>query len=422
MNKTNAIRMAATVAALAIITAACGGGDAVTTTAGGAAPVTAAPQGEGVKVGVLVPLTGEEGAFGVIVADAVDLAVKTINATGLNPCGAISLVIADTKTNPQEGIRQGNRLIETENVVAIVGPTSETMVALVDAAETSETVLVSPYAGTISLNDLGGNFVYRTVASDLDDGKAAGLWLAGKGYQSVAVMTLNQESTISIGTAAADVAEEKGIELVANIVFNPGQPSYQAELSQVLNANPDAIFLAAGQQSGVTILKEADQLGYQGDWMLAADMAVPEVIEGAGAEILEGRTFAELASADTALPTYQNFATFFQQEMGEEPGPFAANSWDMMNLIALAMVKSGGCTGAAINDALRDVSSGGTKVSSFEEGARALAGGEDIDYDGASGPVDIDATGSVAGSYSILQVQGGEWTEAQFYSAEELQR
>jgi len=108
-----------------------------------------------VTIGVLVPLTGEEGEFGVIVADAVDLAVGEINDSGLNPCGEISLEIADTQTNPEEGIRQGNRLMESEGVVAIVGPTSETMVALVDSAITNEIVLFSPYAGTISLNDLG---------------------------------------------------------------------------------------------------------------------------------------------------------------------------------------------------------------------------------------------------------------------------
>lgn len=411
MNMRIAMRRMALATTLAVVVAACAGQTGEPGTPEGA---------DGVKVGVLVPLTGELGAFGEIVAETVELAVAEINATGLNPCGTIELVVADSETNPEVGIREGNRLIESEGVVAILGPTSETMVALVDAAKTSATVLFSPYAGSISLNDLGGNFVYRTVPSDLDDGKAAGSFLASQGYQRVAVMTQNEESTISIGTAAANVVESSGIDLVENIVFNPGQASYQAELTQVLASNPDVIFLAGGQQSGVTILREAEQLGFEGDWLLAADMAVPEVIEGAGADILEGRTYAEVASADTSLPTYQTFAAFYQEKTGGEPGPFAANSWDMTNLLALAMVAANGCTGEAINAALAGVSKGGTKVSSFEEGAKLLAEGEDIDYDGASGPVDLDATGSVAGSYSILQVSNGEWTEFQFISAEEL--
>lgn len=398
------------IAAFSLVAAACASTGTPSDGAGG--------DGDGVTIGVLVPLTGEAGAFGQIVADTAQLAVDEINASGLNPCGQINLVIADTQTNPEQGIREGNRLMDSVGVVAIVGPTSETMVALVDSAITNEVVLFSPYAGSISLNSLGGNFVYRTVASDLDDGKAAGLWLVDRGYKRVAVLTQNEESTISIGTAAADAARAQGVEIVADASFAPGQTSYQAELSSVLASKPDGIFLAGGQQSGVTILKEATALGYEGEWLLAADMAVPEVIEGVGADLMEGIAFAELASADTDLPTYTAFAALHQEKLGTEAGPFSANSWDMMNLIALAMNAADGCTGSAINDALRSVSSGGTVVSSYEEGAKALADGTDIDYNGASGPVDIDETGSVTGSYAIVGVKNGEWTGVEFYSAD----
>ncbi|MFV1999002.1 MAG: ABC transporter substrate-binding protein [Acidimicrobiia bacterium] len=401
-------RIVVLVLAVALVAAACSsssGGDATA-------------DGSGVKIGVLVPLTGEEGAFGQIVADTAQLAVDEINATGLNPCGQISLTIADTQTNPEQGIREGNRLMSDDSIVAVVGPTSETMVALVDSAISNEVVLFSPYAGTISLNDLGGDFVYRTVASDLDDGKAAGLWLSDQQYQRVAILTQNEESTISIGRAAADSAKAQGVTIVGDASYAPGQTSYLAELSSVLDENPDAIFLAGGQQSGVTILKEAAGLGYEGEWLLAADMAVPEVIEGVGSELMEGVAFAELASADTDLPTYKAFEALHQSELGEPPGPFAANSYDMMNLIALAMTSAKECSGAAINDTLRDVSSGGTVVTSFAEGAAGLEAGEDIDYDGASGPVDIDDTGSVTGSYAIVGVLSGEWTGVEFYPAE----
>jgi len=90
----------------------------------------------------------------------------------------------------------------------------------------------------------------------------------------------------------------------------------------------------------------------------------------------------------------------------------------MMNLIALAMTAANECSGAAINGSLRDVSSNGDVVTTFAEGAAALAAGDDIDYDGASEPVDIDDTGSVTGSYAIVGVVRGEWTGVEFYPAE----
>jgi hypothetical protein len=131
--------------------------------------------------------------------------------------------------------------------------------------------------------------------------------------------------------------------------------------------------------------------------------------------------YTVVSSTDQTTDEYQQFVSLFEEHIGGEPGPFAANAFDGMTLIGLAMVASGGCDGPSINSALVDVSSGGTPVTSFEEGAQLLAEGEDIDYQGASGPVDLDDSGSVTNSYSVQQVQEGAWQDIQFYPAEELQ-
>ncbi|MEC7259443.1 MAG: ABC transporter substrate-binding protein [Pseudomonadota bacterium] len=212
---------------------------------------------DGVTFGVLVPLTGELGEFGKIVADAVQLGVDEINAAGGTKCGPVSIAVADTGGSAEQAIREANKMIDSEGVVAILGPASGEMVALVDLAKRKKTPMMSPYAGTITLNEIGGDYVYRTVSSDLGDGAASGLWLTEKGYKSVAFLVQNEESTISPAQVAKEAVEAAGIELTDFIVYNPGQPSYQAELISVLSHNPDAIYLAGGQESGVTVLKEA---------------------------------------------------------------------------------------------------------------------------------------------------------------------
>lgn len=420
----------AVVMVFALTVAACGGGSGGTTTTvaddgGEDLTTTTAPEGgsggEGVALGVLVPLTGELGAFGEIVAGGVELAANEVNGSGGLVCAPLELVVADFGGDPEAGIREATRMIESNGAVAILGPTSETMVALADLAISEQVVLMSPYAGTISLNELGGDFVYRTVSSDLGDGEAAGRWLVDQGYQRVAFMVQNEESTLSPAAVAREQVQAASIELVADITYNPGQPSYQAELSTVLTGDPDVIFLAGGQESGVTVMKEAEALGYEGEWLLTADLAVQETIDAVGPEIMNDRAYVELANPDTSLPAYQNFAALWMEATGGEPGPFAANSWDMVNLVALAMQAAGECTGPAINANLRDVADGGTPVSTFAEGAAALANGEDIDYEGASGPVAFDESGTVTGSYSILQVQNGAWVEVEFYTADSFQ-
>lgn len=440
------LRLVAAMLALAVIAAACGNdddGDGPAAPADQAAPeaTAAAPEptdgatapepteapdaSEGgepvdqpadrgeVTIGVLVPLTGELGEFGKIVADAIEFGVGEINAAGGTVCGDIRTVVADTGGDPETGIREATNMIESEGAIAILGPTSGIMVALVDLAKREEVVIMSPYAGTITLNELGGDFVYRTVSSDLGDGAASGLWLSTRGYGSVAFMVQNEESTISPAEVARTEVEEAGIDITDFVVYNPGQPSYQAELTSVLASDPDAIFLAGGQESGVTLIKEAVAGGFDGEWLFTADLAVPEIFDAVGADLINDKAFVEFADADPSLPEFISF----EERYPGAGAPFAPNSFDMVTLVALSLEASGQCDGAGINSVIRGVSDVGTPVSTFAEGRDALASGDDINYEGASGPLVFDPSGTVSGAYTIQQAQNGEWVNVEFYPA-----
>ena len=211
--------------------------------------------------------------------------------------------------------------------------------------------------------------------------------------------------------------EEAGIELTDYIIYNPGQPSYQAELVSVLNRNPDAIYLAGGQELGVTVIKEATAGGFTGEWLFTADLAVPEIFNAVGARILNDRAYVEVADPDKSLPAYQAFAKIVEAAQGGEPGPFAANSFDMVNLVAMSLEASDGCSGAAINSVIRDVAEGGEPVSTFADAKAVLAEGGDIDYEGAAGPLTFDESGTPAGSYSIKAARDGAWVEERFIPA-----
>ncbi len=385
--------------------------------AGAIAASAIAAQAEEVTIGILVPLTGELGEFGKIVAGAVELGVAEVNAAGGTKCGTIRTVIADTGGNPEVGIREATKMIDSEKAVAIVGPTSGEMVALVDLAKRTKTVLMSPYAGTITLNKLGGDYVYRTVSSDLGDGAAAGLWLTERGYKSVAMLVQNEESTISPAQVAKAKLDAAGIAITDYVIYNPGQPSYQAELVSVLANAPDAIYLAGGQESGVTVIKEATAGGFEGEWLFTADLAVPEIFDAVGAQYLNGRAYVEIAEADRSLPEYMAFETLAKEKTGAEPGPFAANSFDMATLVALSLEKAEACTGEGINAVIRDVADGGDPVGSFAAGKEAIAAGKDINYEGASGPLAFDESGTPDGSYAIQEAKDGKWENVKFYPA-----
>jgi hypothetical protein len=87
-------------------------------------------------------------------------------------------------------------------------------------------------------------------------------------------------------------------------------------------------------------------------------------------------------------------------------------------LFGLAMMAADECTGAGINEVFREVAGDpGTVVGTFEDGANAILAGEDIDYNGASGVLTFDESGTPPGSFAIFQVLNGTFERVAFYPA-----
>jgi branched-chain amino acid transport system substrate-binding protein/neutral amino acid transport system substrate-binding protein len=423
-NRGRALRCAAPAAitSLALLVSACGSDDE----GGGGGDGAGAGKSSGpatLKIGSLTPLTGELASFGQPWQQGIKLAVDEMSASGALPEGwKAEMISGDEKGDAQEGLQAARKMMDTDKVSGIVGPTSDTIVAMADTARDKETVVISPAAGTVSLDKLGGEWLYRTVASDATQGFAVLKWFADQGVESIGMMVQNDEATISPAAVLAKRFTDGGGEVVANVKYNPGQASYQAELQQVLDKKPSMIFLAGGQESGVTILKEAFQAGYDGKFLLTSETTVQEVIDAVGKKDMEG-VQGMTPKADVTLAPYKKFAAAFEEANGEEPELFTANAYDATIMIGLAAVAAGSTDGAKIAEKLKDVSApDGKKVTTFEEGAAALAAGEDIDYEGASGPVDFDETGSVADSYAILEIKAGKWEQVEFYSQEVIQQ
>ncbi len=82
---------------------------------------------------------------------------------------------------------------------------------------------------------------------------------------------------------------------------------------------------------------------------------------------------------------------------------YGGQVYDCVIVIALAAEAAQSADPAVFNDEIEDVTSGGTECTSFEECRDLLADGEDIDYTGASGPLDLVRPDPTFGRYAIGQ-------------------
>lgn len=404
----------------------CGQTPASTQTSGGGSSSnssSSSSSGGEIPIGILTSYTGEMGAFGVPVYNAAKLAFDEVNAEGGIDGKKIKLYTEDDQSTVEGGIRGARKLISANGVIAMHGMVSDVLLATWDFAKQNKVMVTSPYAGTTKLDTTGGDFEYRTVPSDSLDGRVAAHVLWDKGYRNVAIMYETAESRTSIANAFSEQFRMLGGNITIMAPFQSRQSSYLAELKKVSETNPDAVWLGAGQETAPTILKQSKQRGYKWQWMVSSDIAVPEIFNLVGADIMNG-ILTEIPAGDSQSDDYKRFAASYKAAFGKDPGGnFEANSYDAAMIMALSMIAGGKADGPTINENYKKIASPpGVKVHTLKDALAELKKGNDIDYEGPSGDVNFDQYGTTSGSFNALIANNGKWEQFKFYPASTFQK
>jgi branched-chain amino acid transport system substrate-binding protein len=368
-----------------------------------------------IKFGWLNGITGDYSSYYEPSQAAVTIAIDEINADGGLLGKRVELVTADNLSTVEGAVQGFSRLVDVEGVVAVGGVESTGALAIRDSANELEIPVICPGCGTPELDELNGEYIWRITGSDSDGGTVAAQFARDEGVRRVAIMAQNTEGMSEPADIFKKVfTEGAGGEVVADVRFNPGRSSYQAELAQAFDAQPDAVYLAAGHEAASVILREWQRRGYGGQFFVSPDLVTPP-IGSLMPELENGVAVGAIAAYDTESPAYASFAERFKAETGQDPaaGVYDANQYDEYIALALAITKAQSTEGAAIAEALPEVlNPEGTPVYSYAEGLKELDAGNEIDYHGASGTLDINENNNlVKPLFGEQNIVNGAWTQ-----------
>jgi len=393
---------------------------AACTPAGSSTPVaTAAPSGDcEINFGLLLSLTGDLGDLGKAQLPAVDIAVDEINAAG-GPLGCkITVKTEDDESTAEGAVKGANKLVLTDGAIALLGLNSLDMVSLLDFARSNKVPIITHWGGTVKLDTEGGDYVFRTALSDSFAGVATAKFLLDQGYKTAANMYENSESPQSNAVTMKIAFEAAGGKVVADVAYNPGQASYQAELAKVFENKPEIVLLSAGTDSATTIMREWYRGNYGGKVILGSDLGANEVVSGIGADIMAG-VFGQAGADDVNSPSYKRYQELWKAKTGSDTvAPYSSPLYDAFILEALAIEIGGNATGEAINANMKKVTTGEVQCLSFAECVKAIREGKTIQYMGVSGPLQFNKYNNVVAPWSILQAEGNGWKIFKFYTAD----
>lgn len=349
------------------------------------------------KIGTLLPQTGQLAFLGPPEEAGVGLAAKEINEADLGV--QVDVTYGDSGDPDNKAFATTVPNLLGEDVSAIVGAASSGVTKLViDEVTGAGVIQFSPANTSADFTTWDDNGLFwRTAPSDVLQGEVLGNLIAEDGNETLGILYLNDAYGTGLAGFVKENFEAAGGEVVEEVSYNAGDTSFDAQVSSLKAANPDAIALIAFEETKTIV----PALAYDPTKLYLADGNTADYSADLPAGILTGAK-GTIPGLDTAgLGDFTDrLQAYWQEDQGQEElkdYSYAAESYDAVVLLALAALQAGSTEGTDIAAELQAVSGGGDepgeKCTTFEECAALINDGEAADYDGYSGPITFDENG-----------------------------
>ncbi|THJ67906.1 amino acid ABC transporter substrate-binding protein [Arthrobacter echini] len=355
-----------------------------------AVPASETTSPEPLRLGSLLPTTGTLAFLGPPEIAGSQLAVNEINEAGGVLGQDVSITQRDSGDTTTDIATQSVTDLLSQDVNAIVGAASSGVSkTVINQITGAGVVMFSPANTSPEFTDWDDDGLYwRTAPSDVLQGRTLGTYITTCGAQTVGMITLNDSYGTGLQSNIQETVEAAGGQVVANEMFNTGDSQFSSQVDAIAAAAPDAVVLISFDEA-TSIVPLLIASGIDPSTLFMVDGNTSDYSEDLDPGTLEGAQgtipgpFAGTAFQD-ALATVDPDLTSLA---------YAGEAYDAVNLIALAAEAAGSVEGADLAGELEAVSKDGTKCFDFAGCVTLLRDGEDIDYDGISGPVAFDENG-----------------------------
>jgi branched-chain amino acid transport system substrate-binding protein len=415
MKRFRLVLLALAIAGLMLGVAACGDDDDE-----GGGGVTGGEEALDLTIGVSLPLTGDLADFGPPGEKAADLAYAEIEAA-IEEVGAdhtVELVKEDNcgAADPQCAVQAHRKLVTSDGASCVAGPwgSADTIPSAESVAIPEESLLISPSATATEITDIDDDgLVNRTPPADNLQGPvladAIAETLGGAEGKTLNIGARNDAYGTGFADAVQAAWEEAGGTVGERVEYDIKLPSYDTEAEQIVSGNPDAIAIIDFPETYNKVGPALVRAGFDASKGWITDGLALSGIVDAGPEATVG-----LRGTAPGTPQKGESAEAFDQLFAEseptdvERGTFDAQNFDAVILCYLSAVAAGSTEGADMAEVLQDVTGPGGDKYTWEqlpEAVEALQNGDDIDYVGAAGEIDLDENGDpTAGVYDTYEV------------------
>lgn len=321
-----------------------------------------------IKIGAILPLTGDLANYGENVKDGINLLSEEINAKGGIDGKKVVVIFEDSKGQPDQGVAAIQKLIGVDNVTAIIGDVaSSPTLAFAPIANKNKLVVVSPSASSPDITN-AGQYIYRVWPSDIFESSKMTDYIKEQNVKSVALLYINndygramaQEIKKRLGNSNIVVTEES---------FDQDTTDVRAQLTKIKDSNPEYLYLIGYAKDSIVILRQYKEMGLKSKLLAtSSSLEDPQVLKEVG-DVVEGIVYTSPIPSDATDPIVAAFIKNYEARYGKKPGLIADYGYDSLNVILESMELSGDTSKDGVFKGIQQIKDvkGATGLINFDE-------------------------------------------------------
>lgn len=345
---------------------------------------------EELRIGAILPLTGDAAVWGQNVRRGIELALAEVNAARGVKGQKLSVIYEDSQGLPKNAVTALHKLIDTNKVSVVIGDVaSSSVLAMAPIAEQHQVVLLSPGASNADITN-AGQFTFRNWHSDAAEGTYLAQIAAERlGMKRVGIIYVNNAYGKGLEQVFSGHFAELGGTVAASEAFPQNAVDFRAQLLRIKAANCDGIFMPGYPKEMPEVLKQATELGIRTQFLCPSAFEDEQGLSLAGASA-EGVVYVYPRQGDQSRAHVAKFYQDYKKRFGEPPGALSDTGYDALKLVVAAMENSG-TTGPAIRDGLLTIKN----------------------YAGVSGDTSFDSNGDIQKEFVLKTVRNRAFTNYQ---------
>lgn len=345
--------------------------------------------GDRIRIGTFLSLTGATSAYGLSSLNAIKLATDELNLSGGINGRQVELVVEDDHSNTQEVPAIVNKLITQDKVEALLAePVSVRAMAAAPIAQQNQVVMISSASVKPELT-MQGDYIFRACFISSTEGDAIAEFARNKLKAKTVAIILDDKNDYAVVLAGffAEAFKKLGGQIVDQQKYDANASELSKQMQAIKRAAPDVIFAPGFYTTAPLVAREVEQAGIKATLVGSDGWDSPNLLES-GSEPFEGVYFANHFFAGSQDPLVTKFVADYRVRHGVEPDSAAATAYDAARLLFDAFRRAKSNDKAAVRNALAE-----TK-----------------DFAGVTGKITLDANRNAQVPVYMLRIEQGKFT------------